>query len=160
MLGGAIADPLGLEGEPGSAPGLGLLDIDTELAPDKQLRNVSGRLASTGEPVSGYEIHCGVTSGPGLARAAVMLEHGPDGAVSPDAQVFGTYLHGLFEERTACDALLRWAGLETSDTPDYRDRRERDIERLADAVEQHLNMTLIDALAVTGTNPKRKPDAP
>lgn len=146
MLGNAIADPQGLEGPAGRATGLGYLDVETELAPEKQLRNVTGTLALGGDPVSGYEIHCGVTRGPGLVRPAVSLEHGPDGAISQDGQVLGTYLHGLFEERAACDALLRWAGLNIAGTPDYHARRERDIGRLADAVEKHLDMTRIDAL--------------
>jgi len=139
MLGRAIHDPLGLEGPPGSTPGLGLLDFETTLAADKRLTNVSGRLTLDAAPVTGYEIHAGVTTGPALDCPAVMLADGRDGAVSPDGQVLGTYLHGLFDAPTACAALLAWAGLDRPQAADYEALREATIERLADMVEAHLD---------------------
>jgi adenosylcobyric acid synthase len=91
-------------------------------------------------PVAGYEIHAGVTAGPALERPAVQLADGRcDGAISADGQVLATYLHGLFEGSQSCAALLRWAGLENAQTIDYEALRERDIERLADLVETHLD---------------------
>lgn len=147
MLGGEIADPLGLEGAPGSSRGLGLLDIDTVLEADKQLRNVRGRLVLEEAEVSGYEIHAGVSRGADLERAAVQLDDGRcDGALSADGQVLGTYLHGLFETPAACAALLRWSGLRAVEMPDYHALRERDIERLADLVEAHLDTARLRAL--------------
>ena len=140
MLGGEIADPLGLEGAPGASRGLGLLELDTLLEAEKQLRNVRGRLALEDAEVGGYEIHAGVSRGAGLERPAVRLDDNRgDGALSEDGQVLGTYLHGLFETPAACSALLRWAGLREVVTPDYHALRERDIERLADLVEMHLD---------------------
>ncbi|MCK9797521.1 cobyric acid synthase [Pseudomonas sp. MAFF 302030] len=140
MLGQQVHDPLGLEGAAGSSAGLGLLDFETVLEEEKQLRNVRGRLGLENAEVSGYEIHAGVTRGPALERAAVYLDDGRcDGAQSADGQIFGTYLHGLFESPAASSALLRWAGLAEVQTVDYHGLRERDIERLADLVEQHLD---------------------
>ncbi|MCY1354169.1 Cobyric acid synthase [compost metagenome] len=140
MLGRSIEDPHGLEGPAGESAGLGLLDIETVLEPEKQLRNVSGRLALDAVAVSGYEIHAGVSSGAGLECPAVQLDDGrTDGACSPDGQVMGTYLHGLFESSEACVAILRWAGLDAVQAVDYQALRERDIERLADQVEAHLD---------------------
>ncbi|UEG60371.1 cobyric acid synthase [Stutzerimonas chloritidismutans] len=147
MLGTRIADPLGLEGAAGESEALGLLDFDTVLEADKQLRNVTGRLLPDGVPVSGYEIHAGVSSGPALEQPAVQLDDGRfDGAISADGQVLGTYLHGLFEGPEACAALLRWAGLDAVETVDYHALRERDIERLADLVETHLDTARLRAL--------------
>ena len=106
-----------------------------------------GRLALEDAPVSGYEIHAGVTTGPALENAAVLLDDGRcDGAQSIDGQVFGTYLHGLFESPAACSALLRWAGLQDVQEVDYHGLRERDIERLADLVETHLDTELLRRL--------------
>ncbi|NMY68992.1 cobyric acid synthase [Pseudomonas sp. WS 5414] len=140
MLGKQLHDPLGLEGAAGSSPGLGLLDFETVLEAEKQLRNVSGNLTLENAPVSGYEIHAGVTRGPALEQPAVQLEGGrSDGACSVDGQILGTYLHGLFETPAACGALLRWAGLQDVQEVDYHALRERDIERLADLVERHLD---------------------
>ena len=140
MLGKQLHDPLGLEGAAGSSPGLGLLDFVTVLEEEKQLRNVRGHLSLEQAAISGYEIHAGVTRGPALEQPAVLLDDGRrDGACSADGQILATYLHGLFESPAACSALLRWAGLEAVQEVDYHALRERDIERLADLVERHLD---------------------
>ncbi|MCQ4261869.1 cobyric acid synthase CobQ [Stutzerimonas stutzeri] len=151
MLGTRIADPLGLEGPAGTSEGLGLLDFETLLEADKQLRNVTGWLLPEGAPVSGYEIHAGVSSGPALEQPAVQLDDGRrDGAISADGQLLGTYLHGLFEEPEACAALLRWVGVRTVEIVDYHALRERDIERLADLVETQLDTGRLRALCGLG----------
>jgi adenosylcobyric acid synthase len=140
MLGEQVHDPLGLEGAPGSSPGLGLLAFETTLETEKQLRNVRGRLVLEQAEVSGYEIHAGVTRGSALESPAVQLADGRhDGAMSADGQIIGTYLHGLFELPASSSALLRWAGLEGVQSVDYHALRELDIERLADLVENHLD---------------------
>ncbi|WP_350614431.1 cobyric acid synthase [Pseudomonas sp. HY7a-MNA-CIBAN-0227] len=147
MLGEQVHDPLGLEGPCGSSEGLGLLAFSTTLEEEKQLRNVRGRLLLEDAEVSGYEIHAGVTSGSALSRPAVVLDDGRrEGAQSADGQILGTYLHGLFETPAACSSLLRWAGLENVQEVDYHALRERDIERLADLVEQHLDTGLLRQL--------------
>ena len=147
MLGEQVHDPLGLEGPAGSSDGLGLLAFSTTLEEEKQLRNVRGRLLLEDAEVSGYEIHAGVTTGNALSLAAVMLDDGRrDGAQSADGQILGTYLHGLFETPAACSALLRWAGLQDVQEVDYHALRERDIERLADLVENHLDTELLRKL--------------
>ncbi|MDO8466351.1 MAG: cobyric acid synthase [Gallionella sp.] len=156
MLGQSIHDPLGLEGETGSSAGLGLLELSTTLQAKKQLRNVRGTLMLEDVPVSGYEIHAGVSTGTALQHPSTQLEHdaggvlSPDGAISNDGKILATYLHGLFESSAATDALLRWAGLREAATPDYRARREADIDRLADAVEQHLDMAQLRKLFSLG----------
>ena len=152
MLGTSIADPHGLEGAPGISKGLGLLDLTTVLETEKQLHNVSGTLLLENAPVSGYEIHAGICSGPALQRPAVALPGRNDGAISEDGQVVGTYLHGLFESAPACDALLRWAGLAEPVTPDYHALREHGIDRLADAIDEHLDMARILALLGLGNS--------
>jgi adenosylcobyric acid synthase len=104
MLGRAVADPGGIEGRAGAVPGLGLLDVATELTPAKTLRKVAGTHLATGAPVHGYEMHIGRTEGPDRARAALLLMGaGEDGARSADGRVEGCYVHGLF----ASDAFRR-----------------------------------------------------
>ncbi|WP_028534113.1 cobyric acid synthase [Paludibacterium yongneupense] len=145
MLGRQLHDPLGLESASGSSAGLGLLDMETELTPAKRLTRVTGRLALDAAEVSGYEIHMGVSRGPALARPAVALVDGHDGALSEDGQILGSYLHGLFDHPEACRALLAWAGLSAPAFFDYPALREQDIERLADMLEQHLHLESIAA---------------
>jgi adenosylcobyric acid synthase len=152
MLGKLIDDPLGLEGQPGSTPGLGVLDVETTLEAEKQLRNVSGHLALPGRPaMNGYEIHLGVTRGEGLAQGAVELADGRrDGAISADGQVFATYCHGVFDHPEALTALLAWAGMTESEQVDFAARREADLERLADAVEAALDWEKLGAFLPGG----------
>jgi adenosylcobyric acid synthase len=145
MLGRRLEDPHGVEGVAGAAAGLGLLEIETTISPAKRLVRVAGRLAFADAAVTGYEIHMGVTTGAALERPAAWLGEHPDGAVSADGQVLGTYLHGLFDHPEARDALLRWAGVDPEPAPDYRVVREAHIDRLADAVSEHLDLERITA---------------
>jgi adenosylcobyric acid synthase len=152
MLGEFIDDPDGLESTPGLSPGLGFLDTNTILAPEKQLLNIQAKLTFEKAPVRGYEIHAGLTCGPGLDRPFLIKEDGtPDGSISADGQVAGTYLHGLFESPLGSAAVLRWAGLGDARELDYHALREREIDRLADLVETSLNTDLI--LRLLGQNP-------
>ena len=157
MLGRTLDDPLGLEGAPGSVPGLGLLDFDTTLQPDKTLKNVTGQLALPGAAaVRGYEIHMGDTRGPALETPALMLAADtardgvregvrPDGALSADGQILATYVHGLFDAPDACAALLAWAGLDGAARIDYPALREASLERLADTFAEHLDLDTLYA---------------
>ncbi|ENX3946100.1 cobyric acid synthase [Photobacterium damselae] len=142
MLGQTIADPLGIEGKAGESQGLGYLDVTTVLEQEKQLKQVSGTLTLPNQasvPVRGYEIHAGVTTGVQV-DAPIQLESGLDGQLGVDNQVFGTYLHGIFERQEACDAILSWAGLEATQTPDFDQLREQGIDRVADTIEQYLDL--------------------
>jgi adenosylcobyric acid synthase len=142
MLGEQIADPEGIEGPPGQSAGLGWLELHTVLHKEKELRNVGGRLALDAARVSGYEIHMGQSMGSALDRPALRLEDGrADGAMSADGQILGTYVHGLFEEPSACATLLRWAGLTAALVLDHARRREQMLDRLADAVESSLDLS-------------------
>lgn len=150
MLGRAVHDPTGLEGEPGSQLGFGLLDLETTLHREKQLRQVQGRLTLAEAEVRGYEIHAGVTTGSATARPLLRLNdrarERDDGARSEDDQVLGTYVHGLFDTPQACAVLLRWAGLDAPVTRDRDAEREAAIERLADVVEAHLDLDRIERI--------------
>lgn len=95
MLGRRVTDPLGIEGGEREIEGLGLLDVETEMAPEKTVRNSIARSLRYDVPLEGYEIHLGRTTGPDCARPVVAIDGRPDGATSPDGRVFGTYLHGL-----------------------------------------------------------------
>ncbi len=155
MLGGFVHDPHGIESEPGSSAGLGWLDMETTLEERKKLRRVAGELVLGGARVSGYEIHCGVSHGAALARPSSVLDGGmPDGALSSDGQILGSYLHGLFDEPQALVALLAWSGLRDASSIDMHALREASIERLADAVETHLDTSaLLRLLMLSATEP-------
>ena len=107
MLGRTIRDAGGIEGPAGSADGLGLLDVETSLTPDKRLEPVRGT-TSDGVPFSGYEMHMGLTEGPDRARPFARLSDGSaEGAISADGRVAGTYIHGLFADDRQRSAWLQ-----------------------------------------------------
>lgn len=147
MLGDIIDDPMGLEDVAGQSPGLGYLPMRTTLEKQKQLRRVAGHLTLPEQqtvPIEGYEIHMGISDGEAIHQSSIeLLEHDftvREGAISEDGNILGTYLHGLFDHADACQALLQWAGLKNAEQHDYRQRQEQEIDRLADAIEQHMDL--------------------
>jgi len=149
MLGKEIIDS-GVEGMGGACliNGLGLLDVSTRFAEyRKETKQTEKPVTGGGEilgaikggTVKGYEIHMGKTRGGSPA-------FGDDGCVSNNGLVFGTYLHGLFENENIRDSFLGFIykrkGL-TYTNKKYGDRDADSIEELADLVEKNINMDLV-----------------
>lgn len=145
MLGQQLHDPLAIEGEAGSSAGLGWLKMETTLAPHKQLKQVTGTLTFAEAALQGYEIHMGVSSGEALAQPVHWVNDQPEGALSADGQVAGSYIHGLFDHPQACAAWLQWAGISTQVAYDYTQLREQSLDTLADSLRQHLNWKALAA---------------
>lgn len=109
ILGQEIIDS-GIESKVGSYQGLGLLDVTTQFTDYKKntqqvlrkARRVPPILSEIGE-VEGYEIHMGETE-----RTRTQEAFDGEGAVSSDGLVIGTYMHGLFNNITAVNALLSY----------------------------------------------------
>ena len=183
MLGERILDPLGSEAG-GVEKGLGFLPVETVFREEKYTRQRSGRAcrlagpwASLSDlPVSGYEIHMGdtgilngkyegVTENDGLRGnqpagsvfAVLGSTQDPDGAVS--GTVFGTYLHGIFDEPELRGALInllrerRSGDLVSAGEMDIirapermesaRQMQERQLDLLADVLRANLDWELI-----------------
>lgn len=153
MLGDEIHDPDGIEGESGSSKGLCYFEMQTVLQAEKQLHNKSGTLCLNNAAVSGYEIHAGISSGPALDSPAIKYSQHSDGAISDDRQIIGSYFHGLFNEQSACDALLQWAGLDEPRSTSYFQLREQSIDQLADTLEQHLDIEAIKQILQAEASP-------
>jgi adenosylcobyric acid synthase len=155
MLGTKLDDPHGLEGDPGSTPGLGLIDARTTFAPEKVTRRSEGRVTAAAGPfgsiagatVRGYEIHDGETSHSEASLLEIRNGTGsrPDGAVSATGRVIGTYLHGLLDNPEVLRALSQH--LQLKEQPEAHTMIvSRELDRLADVVESNANMSAIDAL--------------
>ncbi|ASI92546.1 cobyric acid synthase [Vibrio mediterranei] len=141
ILGKHITDSLGIEGKIGTSDGLALLDVDTELLPEKQLTNVTGVLSLEGTrvTVSGYEIHAGQSTV--LSQALIELSVGTkDGAISEDNQVIGTYLHGILDSSEFVSLLVRWVNGESVSSYSINDEKEQALDTIADALENHLDL--------------------
>ena len=146
MLGRSIADPEGQEGTAGFDSGLGHLDVNTVMTPDKRLARVTAQHAASGLTVEGYEIHIGRTDGADCARPFAFVEGRPEGAISADGRITGSYLHGLFSSDAFRAAYLAGLGVAASGHA-HAATVEATLEALADHVEAHLDVPGLLGLA-------------
>jgi adenosylcobyric acid synthase len=147
MLGRLVHDPHGLEGPPGSSEGLGLLDVETTLAPLKTVRQTRATELTTNLSVEGYEIHQGLTTGPATARPMLRLDSAACGAIAPDGRVMGAYLHGLFASDPFRRAFLERIRSGAASDLAYAARVEAVLDDLAAHLAAHLDMARIGSIA-------------
>ena len=143
MLGKQIDDPSGLDGPAGSTEGLGLLNVNTEMLPEKTLKKVTAIHRESKLAVNGYEIHLGRTTGEDCNRPFTYLDKEPEGACSRDGRISGSYLHGLF-----CSDDFRSAFLESLGAPPSGDLKyEKSLDDVLDELANHIEDQLdVDAL--------------
>ncbi len=145
MLGRRVYDPLGIEGATTEIDGLGLLDVETEMAPEKTVRNSAAQSAEYDVPLSGYQIHLGVTRGGDCARPAAIVDGAPDGAVSADGRIMGTYLHGLFGSDAYRARLLESFGL-AGERQNYRESVDHALDEVAEDLARTLDARWLSEL--------------
>ena len=136
MLGRRILDPGEIEG-PSATEGLAWLPIETEMQPDKRVHPLTGRARWPAElPFTGYEIRHGRSSeDPGLF---------PFCARSDDGQVMGTFVHGLFDNGKYRSAVLEsWLNRKTDTDENITERWTRDLDRIANAMASHLDLSFL-----------------
>ena len=154
MLGERLSDPQGIEGPKGATDeGLGLLAVDTRLTGDKALKEVAGRHVESGTAVRGYEMHVGVTGGPGLERPYLQLDGRAEGAVSPDGKVAGCYLHGLFANDDFRGAVLASLKVREASGLAYEAMVDATLDDLAVHLEEHLELGQLLQIAMTRSLP-------
>ncbi|MEM1367956.1 MAG: cobyric acid synthase CobQ [Cyanobacteria bacterium P01_H01_bin.15] len=151
MLGKVINDPLQLEGNDTSYPGLNLLAQKTVLEMTKVVcqRQTFSSWPQEGLPVEGYEIHQGRTIAlPDTNNKALFAD--PElGAVSESGLVWGAYLHGLFDNgpwrRSWLNYLRNRRGLNSLPTgvSNYREQREVMLDAIADLVQKHVDLSAL-----------------
>lgn len=146
MLGNRIVDQHGKDGSVRDIAGLGLLDIETAMGPEKVTRNVTARHIETGLPLNGYEIHLGQTTGPDTQNGIVEIDGRVDGAASRDKRVWGTYLHGLFQADAFRHHFLQSLG-GASDGVNHNDKVDRALDRIAEQLEKVVDVNALFALA-------------
>ncbi len=148
MLGTAVKDPQGIESSPGEAEGFGLVDAVTVLGREKKTFEVSAvaRLMGKDYEVRGYEIHMGETIVKGTPFSRILDRNGktcysPDGAASPDGMVWGTYVHGIFDNdvfrQAVVSALTGGKGWEVAK---FETGREGALGSLASIFEESVDM--------------------
>ncbi len=146
MLGRMVRDPDGIEGSVTEAEGLGMLDVETVMEPEKTVRNSSARSVPFDLPLEGYEIHLGRTTGPDTVRPSTVINGADDGAISADGKVVGTYLHGLFSADAFRARYLESLGVAGGGI-DYRAEVEKALDDVAAELEAYLDCDALFALA-------------
>jgi adenosylcobyric acid synthase len=139
MLGTRLDDPDGTEGPAGATDGLGLLQVETRLGGDKRLVEVTGTARDSGERLRGYEMHIGETKGADCTRPMLNLAHGPDGAVSADGRVMGTYVHGIFASDGYRHAFLTSLRARQNSGVAYEAQVDQVLDELAAHLARHID---------------------
>ncbi|NNG02108.1 MAG: cobyric acid synthase [Desulfobacteraceae bacterium] len=152
MLGEYVADPDGIEGPPGTTPGLGLLPIRTVLKAPKTTTRTCFNWEDT--PGEGYEIHMGRTEH--LGGTCLLDVHtrngkpatGHDGCAGDNGRVLGTYIHGFFDTAGITAKWLAQIGLSRIDVPETggAPAKDKQYELLAEHTARHVDMAAIKAL--------------
>ncbi|MDD5093290.1 MAG: cobyric acid synthase [Dehalococcoidia bacterium] len=159
MLGWRIDDPERIESEHSQVEGLGLLDIVTDFESAKTTHQIKAKIVAgkglfrglEGETLTGYEIHMGQSRRGSTAPAFEIIQRSdsekshPDGAVGNEGMIFGTYLHGLFDNERFRRALLRniKPSYEISGAPPDLPSGDEQYNKLADLVRQSLDIERI-----------------
>jgi adenosylcobyric acid synthase len=147
MLGNVVLDPHRIEGHQDTARGLGLLDITTTMTGEKQLRAITGVEVATGSPISGYEMHLGVSTGPATSQPFIRFDSGTaDGARSLDGRISGCHIHGLFHAPAFRADFLSRLGA-SSNNQDHGFRVEQALDAIATSLEKSLDIATISAVA-------------
>ena len=164
MLGERISDPDGVESRQAEAVGLGLLPVTTVFQGNKETHQVTASVIAgvglledcAGADLNGYEIHMGITTPDGqdspfrITRRSGNSVQDSDGTIDRDGLAIGTYMHGLFHNRSlrrgVLERLALWKGValpaasaETTDDSEY--------DKLADLVRRHLDIDMVYRIA-------------
>jgi adenosylcobyric acid synthase len=146
MMGNYVHDPQGLEGPPGTTPGLDLLPVETILKAPKT--TTLTRFYRQDVRGSGYEIHMGQTKRHGgdplftvVERNRIVCEDA-DGCVSTDHKIMGTYIHGLFENPPITRLWLNSIGLDDVKTSELEglEAKDKEYDLLAEYFESHIDV--------------------
>ena len=145
IMGLSVSDPHGVEGDPLTVPGLGLLPVETMLTTGKVTRQVEFSFLGGTELCKGYEIHMGDTVITGDATPVNLMSSGlPDGCMTDD-RCMGSYIHGILDNDCVIRHILSQCGTALTDVPatDYAAWRDSQYDALAEALRRHLDMEAI-----------------
>ncbi len=164
MLGEWLYDPEHIESAQERTLGLGLLPVTTQFASPKETHQVKGRVVARegilrgleNLPFEGYEIHMGRSNGKNTLAPFLITERSqepcqtPDGAISGDGNILGTYVHGLFHNHTFRRGILANLAARKGVSLPERDAlksKDRVYDELAEQVRRSLDMPLIHRIA-------------
>ncbi len=140
MMGEEVRDPHGVEGNIPSLPGLGILPVTTTLASGKQTRQCTFSFVEGSASGNGYEIHAGHTPS---ARPLCRMNNGESDGYCLNARTWGTYIHGIFDNASVINHVLRRFIPGFASAIDYKARKEQGYNQLADLIRESVDMEYI-----------------
>jgi adenosylcobyric acid synthase len=140
MMGEWIHDPLGIEGEIESLPGLGILPVTTTLANGKVTRQCEFTLLHADGGGKGYEIHAGETP---TTRPFTQLSHGEQEGYYLNEHTWGSYIHGIFDNESVVNQILKQVDGKEYSVVDYQAQKDENYNRLAAWVRKHIDMEYV-----------------
>ncbi len=153
MLGEKIFDPYKVEGDIQETKGLGLLPVETTIKREKVLRQVcyqtlSSPIFTQGITIHGYEIHMGHTEIQGKASPLLDVSESAVAVMSESSPVFGTYVHGIFDNDDARRSFVNWLRQQKGLPPltsgfSYQFFRQQQLDKLANMVKGNCNLEQI-----------------
>ena len=165
MLGKVLKDPYHVENDLEEVEGIGLLDVETTFEMEKTTTQVKAILDEnfhgylenlSGKEVSGYEIHMGITKRNENSNNFVTVKQKLEqkvnyqvGSVNKECNVFGTYIHGIFDDidftRTVLNNIRKMKNLEPieSNVKSFKEFKNQQYDKLADYLREHLDMEKI-----------------
>lgn len=142
IMGTEILDPNHIEGNIDSIPGLGLLPVKTVITKEKTTEQCNFKFLDETESCKGYEIHMGITTSEQQSPLCGISEKGNDGYYLND-KVWGTYLHGIFDNLAVINHILKTVGSKEFTNIDAKEFKEQQFNKLADLVRQNTDMDYI-----------------
>lgn len=147
ILGEKVRDPLGVEGKEREEEGLCLLNIITEFNNEKTTKQVIG-YDHNGNKISGYEIHNGVSNPTNINNIWIKDGEGnPLGMKNSNGNVFGTYIHGLFDEGdfgiNLINELKENLNMDKENQISYKEHKIIQYDKLCDLLEENVDMEYV-----------------
>lgn len=146
MMGQDVCDPQHIEGDIDRMPGLGLLPISTEIGGEKVTRQVKFSFRGESSDCHGYEIHMGMSKPLNDAKCYALnrLDDGTEDGCLVDSKCFGTYIHGILDNKPVIDYILSpYSDKLNNTTFDYQQFKENQYDKLADHIRQYVDMSLV-----------------
>ncbi len=140
MMGEMIYDPLHIEGEVEALPGLGILPISTTIEEGKRTRQCHFKMLNSSASGEGYEIHSGVTA---TAQPLTVLDDGTHDGYYLNDRCWGSYIHGIFDNKSVIEQILSQVTTEAVEVEDYKASKERNYNLLADHIREYIDMDYI-----------------
>lgn len=143
MLGTKISDLFGVEGAPSAIEGLGILSMETTIEKEKTTRQVEFQFRNSDAVCKGYEIHMGVSILESESESVNQLNDGTTDGIWLSNNVWGTYIHGIFDNAVVMDHILQPYLEQPISIEDHWHYKDRQYNLLADHLRKHIDMEVL-----------------